>query len=120
MYQAPPLTIPLSSPTPIMEVLPTVPLSGRTFAAWLILIQALVGVRVLAALNGLELFGHERGNIEVFKTLRDLGAEVTVGVDVKSNNHVDVELRRMVLPRSRFRSDPNGRFSGSRRSLALL
>jgi glycosyltransferase involved in cell wall biosynthesis len=39
------------------------------------------GHRVLAALNGLELFGHERGNIEVFKVLREMGAEVMVGVN---------------------------------------
>lgn len=41
----------------------------------------LTGCRILAALNGLELFGHERGNIEVFKILREMGAEVMVGVN---------------------------------------
>ncbi len=40
----------------------------------------LQGVRVIAAIGGLELFGHERGNIEVFKALREAGAEVIVGV----------------------------------------
>jgi len=55
----------------------------------------LAGVRVLAALNGVELFGHERGNIEVFKTLRNLGAEVRVGVNAAPANDVDVELRRL-------------------------
>jgi glycosyltransferase involved in cell wall biosynthesis len=55
----------------------------------------LAGVRVLAALNGIELFGHERGNIEVFKTLRDCGAEVVVGTNAGSDNDVDAELRRL-------------------------
>lgn len=55
----------------------------------------LTGVRVLAALNGLELFGHERANIEVFKTLRDLGAEVMVGVNARPDNHVKDELSRL-------------------------
>ena len=35
--------------------------------------RSLGGLRVLAALNGLELFGQERENIEVYKTLRGLG-----------------------------------------------
>lgn len=43
------------------------------------------GIRVLAALSGLELFGHERGNIEVFKALRSRGAEVIVGVTAVEN-----------------------------------
>lgn len=47
--------------------------------------QSLQGVRVLAAINGMELFGHERGNIEVFKALRDQGAEVRVGVNAREN-----------------------------------
>ena len=57
----------------------------------------LAGVRVLAALNGHELFGHERGNIEVFKALRTQGAEIIVGTNAKgeSENHVDAELRRL-------------------------
>lgn len=42
-------------------------------------------VRVLAALNGLELFGHERGNIEVFKALRESGAKVRVLVNARDN-----------------------------------
>lgn len=42
-------------------------------------------VRVLAALGGLELFGHERGNIEVYKTLKDLGATVYVGINALDN-----------------------------------
>lgn len=45
----------------------------------------LKSVRVLTALNGLELFGHELGNIEVFKVLRSLGAEVIVGVNAIEN-----------------------------------
>lgn len=47
--------------------------------------QLLQGVRVLAAINGMELFGHERGNIEVFKALCDHGAEVRVGVNAREN-----------------------------------
>jgi len=57
--------------------------------------KTLVGVRVLAALNGLELFGHERGNIEVLKALRRLGADVVLGVNAKPNNHVKDELQRL-------------------------
>ena len=41
--------------------------------------KELIGFRVLAANNGFELFGHERGSIEVFKTLRSLGADIRVG-----------------------------------------
>jgi glycosyltransferase involved in cell wall biosynthesis len=55
----------------------------------------LTGVRILSALNSFELFGHERGNIESFKTLRDLGAEVLVGVDALPDNHVNEELQRL-------------------------
>lgn len=57
--------------------------------------KPLTGVRVLTALNGLELFGHERGNIEVFKTIRDQGGEVLVGVNAKPDNHVKAELHRL-------------------------
>jgi len=59
--------------------------------------EILSGMRVLAALNGLELFGHERGNIEVFKALRDMGAKVMVGVNAQSDNHVRDELHRLGL-----------------------
>jgi len=51
-------------------------------------------VRVLAAINSIELFGHERGNIEVFRTLRALGAKVRVGVRLIEDNHVYDELDR--------------------------
>lgn len=57
--------------------------------------KPLAGIRVLAALNGLELFGHERGNIEAFKTFRDQGAEVMIGVNAKPDNHVKAELHRL-------------------------
>lgn len=57
--------------------------------------KSLTGVRVLAALNGLELFGHERGNIEVFKTLCNQGAQVMVGVNAQPDNQVREELRRL-------------------------
>jgi glycosyltransferase involved in cell wall biosynthesis len=39
------------------------------------------GTRVIAALHGMELFGHEKGNIEVFKTLREMGAELLIGIN---------------------------------------
>lgn len=55
----------------------------------------LAGVRVLAALNGHELFGHERGNIEVFKALRTQGAEIIVGTNAHGENHVAAELKRL-------------------------
>lgn len=57
--------------------------------------KPLAGIRVLAALSGLELFGHERGNIEAFKAFRDQGAEVMVGVNAKPDNHVTAELHRL-------------------------
>jgi glycosyltransferase involved in cell wall biosynthesis len=54
------------------------------------------GVRVLAAINGIELFGHERGNIEVFKTLRDSGARVRVAISaLDGGGDVGAELRRL-------------------------
>lgn len=56
----------------------------------------LTGTRVVGAINGLELFGHERGNIEVFRTLRQFGAEVLVGVsDREGGGEVGEELQRM-------------------------
>jgi glycosyltransferase involved in cell wall biosynthesis len=59
----------------------------------------LAGVRVLAALNSLELFGHERANIEVFKTLRHCGAEVYVGVNARNDGgDVNRELQRLGFP----------------------
>lgn len=45
----------------------------------------LTGCRVLALLNSVELFGHEKGNIEVFKALRSAGAEVAVGVSTRED-----------------------------------
>ena len=57
-----------------------------------VVLPDLHGIRVLAVLNGLELFGHERGNIEVYKVLRDMGAEVVVGVNALPYNHVKSEL----------------------------
>lgn len=52
-------------------------------------------VRVLSAINGMELFGHERGNIEVFKILRDMGAEVIIGINALPDNNVALELSRL-------------------------
>ena len=50
--------------------------------------RTLDGVRVLGAINGIELFGHERSNIEVFRTLSAMGAEVRVGVNPIADNPV--------------------------------
>ena len=56
----------------------------------------LVGVKVVAALNGLELFGHERGNIEVYKVLRGLGADVTIGINaMDAGGDVGRHLRQL-------------------------
>ena len=52
-------------------------------------IPDLSNVRVLATINGVELFGHERGNIEVFKALRESGAEVVVGVSSRTHDGVN-------------------------------
>jgi glycosyltransferase involved in cell wall biosynthesis len=54
----------------------------------------LQGVRVVAALSGIELFGHERGNIEVFRTLRERGAEVWVGVTAGPERNLVAEHLR--------------------------
>lgn len=48
----------------------------------------LADVRIISAINSVELFGHERGNIEVFRVLRDLGASILVGVSDLEHNHV--------------------------------
>jgi len=56
------------------------------------------GVRVISALNGLDLFGHERGNITVYKALCDMGADVFVGVNAKEDNHVEEELNILKIP----------------------
>jgi glycosyltransferase involved in cell wall biosynthesis len=57
--------------------------------------ERLRDVRVLAILDSLELFGHERGNIAVFRTLRDADAAVFVGVNARENGGaVREELER--------------------------
>lgn len=43
------------------------------------------GCRIVAIIGGTELFGHEKGNIECVKALRDAGALVTVGVTSLKN-----------------------------------
>ena len=54
---------------------------------------------MLAAINGLELFGHERGNIEVYKALRGLGADVTVGINAtEAGGDVGRHLRQLEFP----------------------
>jgi glycosyltransferase involved in cell wall biosynthesis len=55
----------------------------------------LVGYRVITAVNGVELFGHERGNIEVFKALRGMGAEILVGVNLLADNDVREYLHHL-------------------------
>jgi glycosyltransferase involved in cell wall biosynthesis len=66
--------------------------------------NSLAGVRVLAAINGLELFGHERGNMEVFKALRDMGAEVRVAVSARQSGG-EVARELAVLGFSTFAVD---------------
>jgi glycosyltransferase involved in cell wall biosynthesis len=59
----------------------------------------LSGIRVIAAINSLELFGHERGNIEVFKALIEMGAEVRVGVNAREDGgEVAKELASLDIP----------------------
>lgn len=55
----------------------------------------LEAVRILAAINGTELFGHERANIEVLKTLRSEGAEIRVGVNASPDNQVADQLDKL-------------------------
>jgi glycosyltransferase involved in cell wall biosynthesis len=47
--------------------------------------QPLHGIRIVAALSGLELFGLERENINVFQTLRAAGATIRVGVNARED-----------------------------------
>lgn len=54
----------------------------------------LKGSRVLGVISGLELFGHERGNIEAYEALRVSGASVFVGVSDRADNHVKMELKQ--------------------------
>ena len=61
-------------------------------------VTPLIGMRIIAALNGLELFGHEREAIEVFKTLRNLGVRVIVGVNsVETDNKVGAKLNELAF-----------------------
>lgn len=56
----------------------------------------LSGVRVIVALMSPELFGHERGNIEVYKALRKCGAEVCVGTtEVENGGAVRREIEKL-------------------------
>lgn len=58
--------------------------------------KELAGLRVLTANVGFELFGHEKGHIEVFKCLRELGADVRVGtVVLESGGAFGRELRSL-------------------------
>jgi glycosyltransferase involved in cell wall biosynthesis len=81
----------------------------------------LSGVRVLAALNGLELFGHERGNIEVFKTLRDRGAKLLIGVNAKNDGGVvAAELKRLRFDTFRLPFNPQWSLQFLRRHPQML
>lgn len=53
-------------------------------------------VRILGAINGTELFGHERGNIEAYRALRDLGAKVRIGVNAKDDGGAVAALLRQL------------------------
>jgi glycosyltransferase involved in cell wall biosynthesis len=57
--------------------------------------ESLSDCRVIGLLNGTEVFGQEKGNIEVFKTIRDLGAEVIVAVNSVGGNHVRSRLEQL-------------------------
>ena len=59
----------------------------------------LAGVRLLAALNGLELFGQERDNIEVYKSVRALGGSVWIGINARDDGgDVGQHLRDLAFP----------------------
>lgn len=61
--------------------------------------RPLAGLRVLGTLRSPELFGAERGSIEVYKVLRDLGAELCVVVPtVMNGGEVRTELERLGFP----------------------
>ncbi|BBC24673.1 glycosyltransferase family 4 protein [Pseudanabaena sp. ABRG5-3] len=53
--------------------------------------QKLLNLRVLAVLPGLELFGNERDNIEVYIALREQGAKVLIGI---SKNHINSDVEK--------------------------
>lgn len=53
--------------------------------------QKLLNLRVLGVLPGLELFGNERDNIEVYIALREQGAKVLIGI---SKNHVNSDVEK--------------------------
>jgi glycosyltransferase involved in cell wall biosynthesis len=57
--------------------------------------QTLSQVRVLVALAGIELFGHERGNIEVFLALRDQGAKIKIGIYKSQDSNVSKYLEEL-------------------------
>ena len=57
--------------------------------------RPLSGIRVLSASVGVELFGHERSTIEVYKCLSALGAKVRVGVTtLHGGGEFAAELKR--------------------------
>jgi glycosyltransferase involved in cell wall biosynthesis len=59
----------------------------------------LAGCRVVALLSSIELFGQEKGNIEVFKTLRSAGADLQVGVSaIEDGGQVGAYLRELEFP----------------------
>ena len=56
----------------------------------------LSNLRVIGVLTGLELFGNERDNIEIYIALRDQGAKVLVGISKnQSNSEVEKYLQQL-------------------------
>lgn len=53
--------------------------------------QKLLNLRVLGVLPGLELFGNERDNIEIYIALREQGAKVLIGI---SKNHINSDVEK--------------------------
>jgi glycosyltransferase involved in cell wall biosynthesis len=66
-------------------------------------LRRLDACRVIGFAGGLELFGHQRSQLEIFKALRDLGATVHVVVDaIDHGGAVGAESRRLGFPTSEF------------------
>ncbi len=58
--------------------------------------ETLKGCRVLGLLNNIEMFGLERGNVEVYKSLRRQGAEVVVGVNtIERGGSLKVQIEKL-------------------------
>lgn len=67
-------------------------------------LSALGGVRILALFGGAHLFGQERANLEVMRTVNMAGAEVRLIVDERYvGGEIDDELTRLGFPFTRGR-----------------